>query len=168
MPGLRITSCQKRSRVDGSVLADSFPDVSRFPYTVAMNLILHPETIAICKLVKEVDPSDWRPSLPLHASIVDGHGRTLICNQAAVKGNEKAISEQSPWRCFQIDAVMDFTVVGVMSNFSGLLASAHIPLMAVCSFETDYLLVPPQHVEAAIKIFETNGHSIERPNPPLD
>lgn len=134
---------------------------------MGMNLLLHPETIAICKLTKEVDPSDWTPLYPIHASIVDGHGRTVICNHAATRGREDFVIDQSAWRCFQIDAVMDFDMVGVMSNFSGLLADANIPLMAVCSFETDYLLVSPQHVEKAKQIFEMHGHSVTPPHRPL-
>lgn len=148
------------------VRATRFSGLSRMLYTGGMNLLLHPETVSICKLAKETDPIDWTPTSPIYASIVDGHGRTLICNQAATTGKEKLIIDQSVWRCFQINAVMDFEVVGVMSHFSGLLASVKIPVMAVCSFETDYLLVPPQHVDAARQIFETHGHTINTLHPP--
>ena len=132
-----------------------------YPYNGRMNLNLFAEAIAICKLRKGFDPSTWQPQAPLYASIVDPHGRTLICLESATLGKAADILSQPSWRCFQIDAVMDFDTVGIMAEFSSLLAKADIPLMAVCSFETDYLLVQDQHLENSMRVFRAAGHQVQ-------
>ena len=132
-----------------------------FILTNRMNLILFAEPIAICKLRRESNPSTWQPQTPLFASIIDPHGRTLICMESATSGKAADILSQSSWRCFQIDAVMDFETVGVMAEFSGLLGKAEIPLMAVCSFETDYLLVQEQHLAESLRVFRAAGHQVQ-------
>jgi len=126
-----------------------------------MKLILFEDTIALCKLRDDADPANWNQVGPLHVSIRDPHGKTLLCHETATSGHESEIINQSWWRCFQIDAVMDFNTVGVLAEFSGLLAEQAIPLMAICSFETDYLLVQPRHVEAAANAFQQAGHSVD-------
>ena len=126
-----------------------------------MNLILFEDTIALCKLSDEADPANWNRVGPLHVSIHDPHGQTLLCHERVTSGHEPEIVNLSLWRCFQIDAVMDFNTVGVLAEFSGLLAERAIPLMTICSFETDYLLVQPRHVEAAAKVLQQAGHTID-------
>ena len=126
-------------------------------------MILFEETIALCKLREDADPATWNQVGPLHVSIHDPHGKTLLCHETATASHETEIVNQSYWRCFQIDAVMDFNTVGVLAEFSGLLADKAIPLMAICSFETDYLLVAPKDVDRAREAFVAAGHDVSTP-----
>ncbi len=125
-----------------------------------MQLILFAETLAVCKLTEQANVGDWQVLPPLHVPIRDPHGQTLICHPSTLAGREADIIDRSAWRCFQIDAVMDFDTIGVLAEFSGILAQAGISILAVCSFETDYLLVPSHFVELARDALLASGHPV--------
>jgi hypothetical protein len=125
-----------------------------------MNLILFRETFAICKLTDDADWSHWPVDGPLHVQINDPHGKTVICDAELAENRDIDIVNRSLWRCFQIDAVMDFNTLGVIAGLSRILADCQITLMVICSFETDYLLVPPKDVQQASDALRMAGHRI--------
>ena len=51
-------------------------------------------------------------------------------------------------------------LVGFMAAISGALASANVPLLAVCGYTKDHLLVREEHLDAALRAIETlvNAH----------
>ena len=51
----------------------------------------------------------------------------------------------------------DFGVVGVLARLAGALAGAGVPLLACCTFDTDYLLVHEPDLERAAAALRTAG-----------
>ena len=47
---------------------------------------------------------------------------------------------------------------GVLSSFVGPLAEAGVPVFAVATFDTDYVLVPEESLQAALSALERAGH----------
>lgn len=62
------------------------------------------------------------------------------------------------WRAIKIEAVMDFSVVGVMAAFAAVLAGANISLFAVSTFNTDYILVKHADITSAQAALEKAGY----------
>jgi hypothetical protein len=62
------------------------------------------------------------------------------------------------WRAIKIEAVMDFSVVGVMAAFSTALAQAGIGLFAISTFNTDYILVKHDDIRRAQAALEKAGY----------
>lgn len=56
---------------------------------------------------------------------------------------------QAPWLAYRVAEAMDFDVVGVMAALTAPLAQAGIPLLAVATYDTDYILVHADSGEAA-------------------
>ena len=129
-----------------------------------MQLNLFPETYAICKLRGEADIGHWVAAGPLYSLMFDTHGVTAVCPHEFASHPDRCgdIAEKSLWRCFQIDGVLEFTEIGVLEEFSRLLANANISLFAVSSFSTDYLLVMEAAVDKATNVFIDAGHIVQR------
>ena len=64
------------------------------------------------------------------------------------------------WRAFRIQGVLDFSLIGILSKISGLLADAGIGIFAVSTFNTDYILVKKENFEKALGVLADAGYQI--------
>ena len=61
------------------------------------------------------------------------------------------------WRAFRIQGVLDFSLIGILSKISGLLADAKIGIFAVSTYNTDTILVKEESFERAVRVLEDCG-----------
>ena len=64
------------------------------------------------------------------------------------------------WRAFRIQGVLDFSLIGILSKISGLLADAKIGIFAVSTYNTDYVLVKKENYEKALAVLADAGYQI--------
>ena len=53
------------------------------------------------------------------------------------------------WQAFEVVGPLDFSLTGIMSNISTVLANEKISIFAISTFDTDYILVKSDKFEAA-------------------
>ncbi|KAI0375699.1 hypothetical protein BV20DRAFT_984630 [Pilatotrama ljubarskyi] len=61
------------------------------------------------------------------------------------------------WRCIKIAGPMDFDITGVMADFTAPLKAAEIPVFAVSTWNTDYILVPKESATRAVDVLSQDG-----------
>jgi len=61
------------------------------------------------------------------------------------------------WRCIKIAGPMEFGLTGVLSSFTAPLKEAQIPVFAVSTWNTDYILVPIDKINGAIVVLKGDG-----------
>lgn len=83
---------------------------------------------------------------------------TVICD---TKNAPVGAQIDSGWACLKVLGPMAFDVVGVMGSLSGALAAAKISLIAVSTFDTDYVLVKRENIEGAVKALVNAGHDFK-------
>ena len=54
----------------------------------------------------------------------------------------------------------DFSLIGILSKIAAILADHNIPIFAVSTYNTDYLLVKKENYEKAIQSLEAAGYKI--------
>jgi hypothetical protein len=64
------------------------------------------------------------------------------------------------WRGFRIQGVLDFSLIGILSKISGILAENKIGIFAVSTYNTDYILVKEENYETALEVLAAEGYSI--------
>ena len=64
------------------------------------------------------------------------------------------------WRGFRISGTLDFSLIGILSKLSGILAEHKIGIFAVSTYNTDYILVKEENFERALDILGSEGYSI--------
>ena len=64
------------------------------------------------------------------------------------------------WKGFRIQGVLDFSLIGILSKLSGILAEHKIGIFAISTFNTDYILVKEENFEKALKVLETEGYTV--------
>ena len=64
------------------------------------------------------------------------------------------------WKGFRIQGVLDFSLIGILSTLSGILAENNIGIFAVSTFNTDYILVKAENFEKALGVLSAEGYMI--------
>ncbi|MFC1811189.1 ACT domain-containing protein [Thermodesulfobacteriota bacterium] len=82
---------------------------------------------------------------------------SIVCNEMHIP---KAHRCSSGWRCLQVKGPLDLSETGILSALSRPLAEAKIPIFALSTYETDYLLVKEQDLKRAVETLESDGHKI--------
>lgn len=71
------------------------------------------------------------------------------------------IEREDGWRGFRIEGVLDFSLIGILSKISSILAENGIGIFAVSTFNTDYVLVKAENFEKAAQALEASGYVVE-------
>ena len=64
------------------------------------------------------------------------------------------------WKGFRIEGVLDFSLIGILSKISGILADNKIGIFAVSTYNTDYILVKKENFDKALGVLEKEGYAI--------
>ena len=84
--------------------------------------------------------------------------KSLVCLTADVP--ENTTDREDGWRGFYIDGVLDFSLVGILSKISSILAGADIGIFAVSTYNTDYILVKEDNYERALGVLSAEGYTV--------
>ena len=82
---------------------------------------------------------------------------SIVTVSGTLKHFEK---EESCWNILKINGILDFSMVGIISKISTLLAIQGISIFVISTYNTDYIMVKTDKVESTINILEQNGYVI--------
>lgn len=83
---------------------------------------------------------------------------SLVCTTGDVPAN--VIRRDDGWKAFRIQGVLDFSLVGILSKIAALLAENGIPIFAISTYNTDYVLTKAEHYEKALDVLRQAGYII--------
>ena len=83
---------------------------------------------------------------------------SLVCRTQDAP--EKALLRDDGWRGFRIQGVLDFSLIGILSGISGILADNKIGIFAVSTYNTDYILVKEENYERALSVLASAGYTV--------
>jgi uncharacterized protein len=95
---------------------------------------------------------------PLVSATRTAHELSIICPAGAVP---EAVPCEAGWRAFTVEGKLEFSAVGVLSAILNPLAQAGISILALSTFDTDYVLVRVPMLEAARAVLRQNFVLIE-------
>ncbi len=64
------------------------------------------------------------------------------------------------WICLQLEGPFPFSQTGILLSFIEPLSKNDIPIFAMSTFDTDYVLVQEEHAEAALDLLRAAGHAL--------
>ncbi|MBR1905894.1 MAG: ACT domain-containing protein [Clostridiales bacterium] len=83
---------------------------------------------------------------------------SLVCKTSSVPSVTTA--RDDGWRGFRIEGVLDFSLIGIRSKISAILAENRIGIFAVSTYNTDYILVKEENFERALDVLADAGYEI--------
>ena len=83
---------------------------------------------------------------------------SLVCRTEDTPQN--TVEREDGWKGFRIQGVLDFSLIGILSKISGILAENGIGIFAVSTFNTDYILVKQENFGKAMQVLSASGYNI--------
>ena len=114
-----------------------------------------PYALTVCKLSKAAD-IDFNADFYFVARTDEE--LSLVCKTADTPA---ATTERDDgWRGFRIQGVLDFSLIGILSKLSGILAECGIGIFAVSTYNTDYILVKSENFDRAADALADAGYTL--------
>lgn len=126
-----------------------------------LQLMVVESHLAVCRLEPGADVPTWVDHAGEFLSIT----RTLdelsiVCASDAVP---EGVQMEGPWRAFKVRGPIVMTLIGVVASLANPLADAGIPIFAISTFDTDYVLVHEPDFDAAVAALSDAGHILTWP-----
>jgi len=64
------------------------------------------------------------------------------------------------WACFKVEGPLEFSLVGILAGIASVLAEAQVSIFALSTFDTDYILVKREQVQAAKEALRAAAYNV--------
>ncbi len=83
---------------------------------------------------------------------------SLVCKTEEAPSD--TVEREDGWKGFRIQGKLDFSMIGILSRISGILADHKIGIFVVSTYNTDYVLVKRENFENAMEALSSAGYVI--------
>jgi len=125
--------------------------------TTASTIIVLSGRYAVCRLPAAAVVPDWATGEV--ASITrTATELSIVCYEGAVPNGVRC---EPGYRCLRVAGTLDFSEVGILASLLGPLANASVPVLALSTFDTDYLFVKEIDLETTVGALRAAGHQVQ-------
>ena len=83
---------------------------------------------------------------------------SLVCRTEDTPQN--TVERDDGWKGFRIQGILDFSLIGILSKLTGILAEHKIGIFAISTYNTDYILVKEENYERALSVLASEGYTV--------
>jgi hypothetical protein len=112
-------------------------------------LTVLPEHLAVCRLPAAAPVPLWALGGEFHSLTRTEQELSVVCPEGMVPLEAQA---ERGWRALRLEGPIDFDETGVLAGLVAPLAAAGIPVFALSTYDTDYLLVKQRDFARAMKV----------------
>lgn len=116
----------------------------------------HGLKLAVCRLGAEEAMPAWAARGGFSAVVRTPGELSVVCEEGRVPEGVKA---ERGWGVIELVGPFDFGLTGVLASVLGPLAEAKVPIFAISTFDTDWVLIPGEHIEKAVRALTAAGHN---------
>jgi hypothetical protein len=119
-----------------------------------------PDRLAVCQLAAGTRVAEWALGGGFFCVTGTEDEVSMVCEERQVVDGVRV---EKGWVGLKLEGPFPFTMTGVLASFLQPLAEAGIPVFAVSTFNTDYVLIKGEHLERAQKALGEAGHELVGP-----
>ena len=75
------------------------------------------------------------------------------------------VNTKHHWMCLKLEGPFPFSLTGVLLSFIEPLSANKIPIFAISTYDTDYVLIPEEFSAQALQVLDSAGHELCRKDP---
>jgi len=114
-----------------------------------------PGAFAVCRLPAGATLPPWASQGKFFSITRTADELSIVCLAAQVPAD---IQHEDDWACLKLEGPFPFSETGILSAFVQPLSDRAIPIFAISTFDTDYVLVKNDWIEKAIQALQEAGH----------
>lgn len=112
---------------------------------------------AVCRFAPNAPIPEGVHSGPFLSITRTAEELSIVCLAESVPGDVQA---ERSWACLKLEGPFPFQLTGILASFIGPLAEHKIPIFAISTFNTDYVLLKEEVVGAALAVLAQAGHEL--------
>ncbi len=116
-----------------------------------------PGRFAICRLPPEA-PAPEIPAGAFFSITRTAEELSVVCE---LRHAPPGARTEAPYRLLRVVGSMELALTGVLASLAAPLAAAGVPVFAVATFDTDYLLIPEERSGDAEAALTAAGHRFD-------
>jgi hypothetical protein len=122
-----------------------------------MELRVEAGEFSVCRLHPAEPLPAWAQGPGFSSVTRTAEELSIVCPSARVPAGIRA---ESGWKLLRFAGTFDFGAVGVLASVTAPLAEAGISLLALGTFDTDYVLIKAARLDEAARSLATAGHTL--------
>jgi len=83
---------------------------------------------------------------------------SVVCSASVHLDSERS---ETGWSCIKVLGPLDFALTGILADISAVLAKAEISIFAISTFDTDYILIKSEKLQAAKKALQQAEYTFQ-------
>ncbi|GHF41652.1 hypothetical protein HNQ07_001445 [Deinococcus metalli] len=120
-----------------------------------LTLSLLPQTFAVCRLAP--DAPLGVPGGALSSVTRTADELSVVCEEHLAPAGARA---EGGWAALKLHGPFAFTLTGILAAVLNPLRGADVGIFAISTFDTDYVLVKREKLDAALRALRAAGHTI--------
>lgn len=122
-----------------------------------LTLSVMPGLFAVCRLAPGAPLPSWAAAGRFLSITRTDEELSIVCAEGDVADGVKA---ERGWRGLKAEGPFDFSAIGIIASLASPLAAEGIGIFALSTFDTDYLLVKQEDLQAAAEALSRAGHRV--------
>lgn len=114
-------------------------------------------TFGVARLNKEEAIPSWGRNNEFYSLTCTTDEISIVCLAESIP---KDVQKEGDWRVFKVLGPLDFSLVGILARISEVMAENSISIFAISTYDTDYILVKEERVQAATVALRNAGYEI--------
>jgi hypothetical protein len=122
-----------------------------------LSLRVLPDALAVCRLSPSDPVPAWALASPFSSATRTEKELSIVCREALVPEDVRA---ERGWRAFELEGAFDFSLTGVLASLLEPLARAGVSIVAISTYDTDYVLVRAETLSRAVAALRGAAHRV--------
>jgi uncharacterized protein len=114
-----------------------------------------PALYAIVRLAPDALIPDWTTKGDFTSITRTADELSVVCPAENLPAD---IHSPHDWICLKLEGPFPFSQTGVLLSFIAPLSNNRIPIFAISTYDTDYVLIPYEHSQAVVDLLRQAGH----------
>jgi hypothetical protein len=106
-------------------------------------------------MAPETTIPEWATSSRFFSITRNADELSVVCDEKCVP---EGTQSEAGWACIRLQGPFPFQMTGVLAAILNPLAATEIGIFAVSTFDTDYVLIKSEKVQAAEQVLSAAGH----------
>jgi len=111
----------------------------------------------VVRLAADAPLPDWAAAGEFSSVTRTAEELSIVCR---IRNLPPDVESPHRWVCLKLEGPFAFSLTGVLLSFIEPLSAKGIPIFAISTYQTDYVLIPEEWTGAALDALRTAGHTL--------
>ena len=116
-----------------------------------------PGPYAIVHLAPDTTIPDWAKKGEFTSITRTADELSIVCPAGNIPND---VAAGPRWACLKLEGPFLFSQTGVLLSFIQPLSGNGVPIFAVCTYDTDYVLIQEEHMGGVVELLRHAGHEL--------